>query len=286
MATGHYVQKISAPDGPRLHRAADTDRDQSYFLFATTKDQLAHLEFPLGTMAKGEVRALARELALPVADKPDSQDICFVPQGHYSSVIERLKPGALRPGNIVHADGRVMGRHDGIVNFTIGQRRGLAIPAPEPLYVLALDAEKNEVVVGPRDFLRTGTLMLRNVNWLGNDPLKAGQSLKVLARMRSSQRPQPATLQYAPDGRFTVLLHEGEFGVAPGQACVFYADDGPEARVLGGGWIQETAAGSAHRTLTAPAPGARGHRTEARIEGESPSESEIKSESARSGWLR
>ncbi|MES1180082.1 MAG: tRNA 2-thiouridine(34) synthase MnmA, partial [Hyphomicrobium sp.] len=167
LVTGHYVQRLDTEEGPRLARAVDTDRDQSYFLFGITKKQLASLWFPIGGMRKADVRELARSFNLPVADKSDSQDICFVPTGKYTDVIERLKPSALDAGNIVHLDGRILGRHDGIVHYTVGQRRGIKIPAAEPLYVVRLDATRNEVIVGPRSALTTTGLMLRNVNWLG-----------------------------------------------------------------------------------------------------------------------
>jgi tRNA-specific 2-thiouridylase len=240
LATGHYVQLRDGAHGRDLYRARDADRDQSYFLFATTREQLQHLSFPLGGMRKSEVRDIAREIGLAVAEKSDSQDICFVPKGRYSDVIERLKPGALRPGDIVHVDGRRLGAHDGIINYTIGQRKGLKIPSAEPLYVVRLNAERNEVVVGPRDFLRTHTLILKNVNWLGDGTLAdaAKSNASIQARVRSSQPPQPATLSLGADGSVRVLLQDGETGVAAGQACVFYADDRTEARVLGGGWIQ------------------------------------------------
>lgn len=239
LATGHYVQLRHDASGPALYRAADSDRDQSYFLFATQREQLGHLAFPLGGLRKGDVRSLARELGLAVAEKSDSQDICFVPKGRYSDVIERLKPGAMRPGDIVHVDGRRLGAHDGIINFTIGQRRGLKIPSAEPLYVVRLNAARNEVVVGPRDSLRTHTLVLKNVNWLGEGTLADAvrSNASIQARVRSSQPPQPATLTLGADGSVRVLLHAFESGVAAGQACVFYADEGAEARVLGGGWI-------------------------------------------------
>ena len=242
LATGHYVQKRDGREGPDLYRARDADRDQSYFLFATTRDQLEHLWFPLGGMRKSEVRALARELALPVADKSDSQDICFVPHGRYADVIARLKPGALRPGDIVHVDGRRLGRHGGIVNYTIGQRRGLKVAGGEALYVVRLDARRNEVIVGPRDFLRTRELILKNVNWLGDGPFEAvaGSRFALYARIRSSQPPQPAALSLDADGAIKVTLEDGEDGVAAGQACVFYADGSLESRVLGGGWIART----------------------------------------------
>ena len=239
LATGHYIQRRSGPGGPELRRAVDAARDQSYFLFATTRKQLEHLWFPLGGMPKAEVRELARQFGLVTAEKADSQDICFVPKGHYSSVIERLKPGALKPGQIVHADGRVLGEHGGIVNYTIGQRRGLGIPGPEPLYVISLDPERNEVVVGPREHLRTRELELRAFNWLGSEvqPETGADGLAVFARVRSTQPPRPALLYADAGGSTRVTLHGGEDGVAAGQACVLYEDDGPQARVLGGGTI-------------------------------------------------
>jgi tRNA-uridine 2-sulfurtransferase len=242
LATGHYIQKRDGDEGPRLHRAADADRDQSYFLFATTPEQLETLWFPLGGVPKADVRDIARALGLPISDKPDSQDICFVPKGHYADVIERLKPGAAKPGNIVHIDGRELGHHDGIINYTIGQRRGLGIPDKEPLYVLSLSAERNEVVVGPRKFLRTRGLVLRNVNWLGRKRLDEviADGDEIFARIRSTQSPQPANLSRDQDGAINVVLADGEEGIASGQACVFYSDGSPEAQVLGGGWIART----------------------------------------------
>ena len=242
LATGHYIQRRDGTHGPELIRAVDADRDQSYFLFATTKEQLQHLWFPLGGMPKAEVRRLARELNLPVADKADSQDICFVPTGRYTGVIERLKPGALQPGDIIHVDGRRLGGHEGIVNYTIGQRKGLKIAAGEALYVIRLDAERNEVIVGPRDFLRTQGLVLRNTNWLGDEALAdaAADGLSIFARVRSTQPPRPATLIVETDGTAVVVLKEGEDGVAAGQACVFYESGADEARVLGGGFIART----------------------------------------------
>ena len=242
LATGHYIQKRDTSSGPRLFRAADPDRDQSYFLFATTPEQLNTLWFPLGGIPKNEVRALARTFKLPVSDKPDSQDICFVPKGHYAEVIERLKPGAAQPGNIVHVDGRQLGKHQGIINYTIGQRRGLRIAAKEPLYVLKLDASRNEVVVGPRDLLRASKLVLRNVNWLGEVTLDQmiETGAEIFTRIRSTQDPQPATLSYDGDQALVVHLADGEEGIAAGQACVFYSAGTGEAQVLGGGWIVRT----------------------------------------------
>jgi tRNA-specific 2-thiouridylase len=244
LATGHYIQRHDGANGPQLARAVDPDRDQSYFLFATTPEQLRYLWFPLGGMPKAQVRALAREFDLPVAEKADSQDICFVPTGRYTGVIERLQPAALKAGDIVHVDGRHLGRHEGIVNYTIGQRKGLKIPGPEPLYVVRLDATRNEVVVGPRDCLRTQGLLLRNTNWLGDEPFAqaACDGLRIYARIRSSQAPQPATLIAAADGTATVVLEDGEDGVAVGQACVFYASGANDARLLGGGFIARTIA--------------------------------------------
>lgn len=251
LATGHYIQRGEGTDGPALFRARDTDRDQSYFLFATTREQLADLWFPLGDMLKGDVRKIAQDLGLLVAEKSDSQDICFVPKGRYSDVIERLKPGALIPGDIVHVDGRRLGSHEGIVNYTIGQRRGLGIPSHEPLYVLKLDARKNEVIVGPRVFLQTHTLVLRNVNWLGDGVLEDGT--EVYARIRSSQAPQPATVSVDAAGTVTVTLRYGELGAAAGQACVLYADGSDEARVLGGGWIAQAVKADTMDRLESPA---------------------------------
>jgi tRNA-uridine 2-sulfurtransferase len=252
LVTGHYVQRIDGPNGPRLARSVDAERDQSYFLFGITKTQLAALRFPLGGLQKAEVRELARKFDLPVADKADSQDICFVPSGRYADVIERLKPGAMEPGNIVHIDGRVLGRHDGIINFTVGQRKGLKIPAAEPLFVVRLDAKTNDVIVGPRSALTTVGLVLRDVNWLGEKPLAtvAHDGLPVYVRLRSSQAPRAATLFADDSGSCDVVLSDGELGIATGQACVFYETAEPGAIVLGGGWIAKT-------MKTLPADGAR-----------------------------
>ncbi len=259
LATGHYIEMRAGAAGPELYRAHDADRDQSYFLFATTRGQLASLLFPLGGMSKAQVRSLARELALPVADKSDSQDICFVPQGRYTSIVERLKPGAVEGGNIVHIDGRVLGRHEGIINFTVGQRRGLGIAGGAPLYVVRLEADAKRVVVGPRESLRTHWISLRDVNWLG-DVAVPGAGLDIAARVRSSAPPQPATL-YMSGTSAKVLLQGGEYGIAAGQACVFYADTTPRARVLGGGWIERALSRSDERDgarpdaqLTEPVP--------------------------------
>jgi tRNA-specific 2-thiouridylase len=239
LATGHYIERRDGPGGPELYRAHDADRDQSYFLFATTRAQLDRLVFPLGGMAKSEVRRLARDLALPVAEKPDSQDICFVPQGRYSEIVEKLRPDAAEPGDIVHVDGRVLGRHAGIIHYTIGQRRGLGVYGPEPLYVVRLDPVTRRVIVGPRACLHTVSLTLRDLNWLDDRPLEmAGEAgREVAVRIRSTAPLQPATIRAAARGGARVELHHGEHGVAAGQACVLYADTGPRSRVLGGGWI-------------------------------------------------
>ena len=239
LATGHYVTSKLMPNGHRgLYRPADLDRDQSYFLFATTQEQLDFLRFPLGHLPKSETREIARSLGLPVADKHDSQDICFVPSGRYAEVIERLKPDAVGPGDIVHVDGRVLGTHDGIIRYTVGQRRGIGVSVGEPLYVVRLDADRRQVVVGPREALMTRRLHLRDVNWLGDEPIEAlgpeGQEIRV--RVRSTRAPQTALI-FLEEGKVVVELVEGEHGVAPGQAAVFYDAPDGGARVLGGGTI-------------------------------------------------
>jgi tRNA-specific 2-thiouridylase len=253
LATGHYVSSRALPDGRRaLFRAADPERDQSYFLYATTPDQLAMLRFPLGEHDKTETRALARDLGLVVADKADSQDICFVPQGRYSEVIERLKPGAAQPGDIVHVDGRVLGRHSGIIHYTVGQRRGLGLSVGEPLYVARLEAERARVVVGPREALATRMIRIADVNWLGDGPLDAigTDGLEVAVRVRSTREPRSALLR-PRDGGAEVELLAPEDGVSPGQACVIYDSDAPHARVLGGGTIARAAAAAG--ALASPA---------------------------------
>jgi len=236
LATGHYVRRAEGPDGPELRRAADPSRDQSYFLFATTRAQLDLLRFPLGALPKAEVRAIADRLALPVAAKPDSQDICFVPSGDYAAVVERLRPGAAEPGEIVHVDGRVLGAHAGVVRYTVGQRRGLGVGGRagedgEPLYVVRLEPEARRVVVGPRAALGRDRVRVREANWLAPPPGPDGVRAQV--RLRSAQAPAPAAVFATPDGGAEVLFDEPQFGVAAGQAAVFYDGD----RVLGGGWI-------------------------------------------------
>jgi tRNA-specific 2-thiouridylase len=246
LATGHYVASRALPGGGRaLHRALDPARDQSYFLYATTAEQLAFLRFPLGEMSKTETRALAKDLGLSLAEKPDSQDICFVPQGRYSDVIARLRPDAARPGEIVDLAGHVLGQHEGIVHYTVGQRRGLGLSGAEPLYVVRLEADAARVVVGPRAALATSRIRLSGLNWLGEGPAEAVRDLPVAVRVRSTRPPRPALLTIGPDGDAAVVLAEPEDGVSPGQACAIYADDGPRARVLGGGTIRRVDALSA-----------------------------------------
>ncbi|MBO6551786.1 MAG: tRNA 2-thiouridine(34) synthase MnmA [Roseitalea sp.] len=241
LATGHYI--LSTPDGAHraLRRPADAHRDQSYFLFATTQEQVDFLRFPLGTMTKDETRARAEQLGLVVANKPDSQDICFVPDGKYADVIARLRPNAALAGEIVHMDGRVLGRHDGVLHYTIGQRKGLGVATGEPLYVVKIDARTRRVIVGPKDALDTRRIVLREVNWLGATPLDelpAG-GIDLLARVRSTRPPKPARL-FVENGTAIVELVGGETGVSPGQACVLYDGEGSGARVLGGGFIDAT----------------------------------------------
>jgi tRNA-specific 2-thiouridylase len=250
LATGHYVESRRLASGRRaLYRARDAERDQSYFLYATALEELEFLRFPLGAMEKPAVRALARELGLAVADKRDSQDICFVPEGRYTDVIAKLRPGAATPGEIVHVDGRVLGRHGGIVHFTVGQRRGLGVAAGEPLYVVGIDPVERRVLVGPREALRIRRIRLEDVNWLGDEPIgaaaKSGRPLHV--RVRSTRPPQPAWLRTGSAG-LEVELVEGEEGVAPGQACVMYDDASPGARLLGGGIIRGAAPVRAERS--------------------------------------
>jgi tRNA-uridine 2-sulfurtransferase len=247
LATGHYVRRVVGPLGPELHRAIDTERDQSYFLFATTRPQLDFLRFPLGDLGKAQTRALAKRFALPVAEKPDSQDICFVPSGSYAQLVEKLRPGALSPGEIVDVEGRVLGRHDGVINFTVGQRRGLGIAGGDRLFVVRLEPETRRVIVGPRSALAAQRVALGAVNWLGGTPEEAafGRGIEIAVKLRSAQPPVAARLALNATGGGEVVLAEPVEGVAPGQACVFY--DGE--RVLGGGWIRRQSA-------AAPAPGA------------------------------
>ena len=237
MATGHYIQRKLGAAKAELHSAADSARDQSYFLFSTTQEQLDFLRFPLGHLAsKAETRALAAKYGLSVADKPDSQDICFVPNGNYASVIEKLRPGAADPGDIVDMDGNVLGAHRGVIHYTIGQRRGLGIGGLEdPLYVVKLDPVARRVIVGPKSALSTRIVPLREINWLGDAPLTSQSEWPVLVRVRSTRPPREAVIRPISETEAEVELLTAEVGVSPGQACAFYDLDG--ARVLGGGWI-------------------------------------------------
>lgn len=246
LATGHYIRSRAnpSPENPArraLFRPVDAERDQSYFLFATTQDQLDYLRFPLGGLSKARTRELAAEMGLAIAKKADSQDICFVPQGKYANVIAKLKPNAALAGDIVHVDGRVLGEHAGIVHFTIGQRRGIGVATGDPLYVVHLDARSRRVVVGPREVLETRRLILRDMNWLGDAPLDSlgANGLACFAKVRSTRPPRPAILRLE-DGVISVELIEGEAGVAPGQACVLYSAAGDEARIFGGGFIDRS----------------------------------------------
>ncbi len=242
LATGHYVRRVEGPQGAELHRAVDGSRDQSYFLFATTRDQLDFLRFPLGDMPKSETRAHAERFGLAVADKPDSQDICFVPNGNYAEVVKKMRPGAAEPGDIVDLDGTVLGRHEGILHYTVGQRRGLGIGGGAALYVVRLEPENRRVVVGPKGALMETGVSVRELNWLGA-PLD-DKPQEVTVKLRSMHEAVPASIRSDGDGGALVTLFAAEAGVAPGQACVAYDGD----RVLGGGWISrppETARGTA-----------------------------------------
>lgn len=238
LATGHYARRLVGPDGPELHRAVDPARDQSYFLFATTPSELQFLRFPLGGLAKDETRALARRFGLAVADKPDSQDICFVPQGSYAGLVERLRPEAGEPGDIVDRTDRVLGRHRGIAHFTVGQRKGLGIAAAAPLFVLRIEPESRRIVVGPRRGLAETRITLGELNWLGpRPPAETGTGLA--AKLRSTQPPVPARLYPGTrSGEARLVLAAPAGAVAPGQAAVLY--DG--GRVLGGGWVRRSGA--------------------------------------------
>lgn len=232
LITGHYVQRLPGQSRSELHRALDPSRDQSYFLFTTTQDQLDYLRFPLGGIPKTKTRDLAHRFGLKVADKPDSQDICFVPNGNYASVVERLRPGALDSGEIIHMDGRVLGQHTGIINYTVGQRKGLGISASEPLYVIQIDPVKKQVVVGPKEALAKHHILVREVNWLENES-RFDNSIDLVVKIRSTHPGIPATVKRLSSTEALVEFQEPEYGVSAGQACVFYED----SRVLGGGWI-------------------------------------------------
>ena len=244
LATGHYIERRVTHDSSKLFIGPDLDRDQSYFLFATTPQQLDSLIFPLGTLEKPVVRQLADHFDLPVAQKPDSQDICFVPDGRYADIVARLRPDAVKAGDIVDLEGNILGSHNGIINYTIGQRRGLGIAAGEPLFVIRLDTRNHRVIVGPRSELTTTTIELKDINWLGNAATKsrAEAELELHAKVRSTQLPRPAVLQLNPDANTAIVkLAVPENGIAPGQACVFYDGAGAGAQLLGGGWIERTA---------------------------------------------
>jgi tRNA-specific 2-thiouridylase len=239
MATGHYIQRKIGASGPELHSAADATRDQSYFLFSTTPEQLSYLRFPLGHLpSKDDTRALAEKYGLSVAMKPDSQDICFVPNGDYASVIRKLRPEAADPGNIVDVQGNILARHDGIIHYTIGQRRGLGIGGlAYPLYVVRLDADRKEVVVGPKDMLATRKIPVKEINWLGDAPLLSRSEWPIAVKVRSTRPPRDAILRPLSDTTAEVELLTAEEGVSPGQACVFYDPD--STRIFGGGWIHK-----------------------------------------------
>lgn len=241
LVTGHYVARAVGPEGAEMRRAADAARDQSHFLFATTRAQLDFLRFPLADLPKPAVREIAAALDLPVAVKPDSQDICFVPNGKYADIVTKLRPGASEPGEILHVDGRVLGTHEGVIHFTVGQRRGLGIATGEPLFVVKLDAAAKQVIVGPKECLAVTHVTLTDVNWIGEQV--AGEDglngRRVLARVRSTRPPVPGKLQIGAG--WSVVLDDPEEGVAPGQACVFYDPQDGGDRVLGGGWIAATA---------------------------------------------
>ena len=260
LATGHYVRRVDSADGPELHRGADPSKDQSYFLFATKPDQLDYLRFPLGGMSKDETRELAHRYGLAVADKPDSQDICFVPNGRYGDVVRRLRPGAVEAGEIVHMDGTVLGRHDGVIDFTIGQRRGLGIGGRKdadesegPLYVVAIDAATHRVIVGPQSALACHEVRLSEASWVAREgaPAVGGQ---ILARLRNTAPALPATLVSVKGDEVILRLDEPQFGISAGQAAVLYTPDNPD-RVLGGGWIIEAPSTALEQDLSNPLPG-------------------------------
>lgn len=233
LVTGHYVQRVQASHGPELHQAVDEGKDQSYFLFATTKDQLAYTHFPLGGLKKEETRDLAKILGVPVADKPESQDICFVQNGSYRDVIKKLRPGAIDSGEIVHVDGTVLGAHEGILNFTVGQRRGLGISFPDPLYVVKIESGSRRVIVGPESALMHQSFVIKEVNWLAEGKEIPSEGIEAKIRLRSLHEGVMATIYGQSDGSAKVVMRSPEKAVTPGQACVMYQG----TKVLGGGWI-------------------------------------------------
>ena len=230
LATGHYVRRVETDDGAELHTAVDAHRDQSYFMFTTTSEQLDFLRFPLGDLEKTATRKLAERFGLAVADKPDSQDICFVPSGSYANIVQKLRPGAAEPGDIVHVDGRVLGRHEGLIHYTVGQRRGLAVAVGEPLYVVKLEPETQRLIVGPRPATLCAEVQIKDVNWL--TPPTDG--LRVQVKHRARETAVDATIHPLQDGKARINFENPQSGVAPGQAAVLYQ----QTRVLGGGWIE------------------------------------------------
>lgn len=232
LATGHYIQRIAGENGPELHKGLDPNKDQSYFLFATTKEQLEFIHFPLGGKTKDETRQLARKYDLDVAEKPDSQDICFVPNGSYAKVIERLRPNAYDPGEIVHIDGEVLGKHNGIINYTVGQRKGLGISWHEPLYVVGIDSDKNCVLVGPESALHETQVYVKDLNWLGDGTSPEGTE-EITVKLRSTHTGVDAVITQISGKNALITLNSPSKAITPGQACVFYKQN----RVLGGGWI-------------------------------------------------
>ena len=236
LITGHYVKNITINEKNNMYRAVDENRDQSYFLFNTTREQLNYLRFPLGGMLKNETREIAKKLNLNVADKPDSQDICFVPNGDYSSVIKKFKPDSLKKGNIKNLNGEVIGVHDGIINFTIGQRKGIKVSDKEALYVIKIDAENNEIIVGSREHLGKKKINLKNINLLSD---KNELNENILVKVRSTGKLLSANVNFINENDAEVNLDNSEDGISPGQACVFYKKDQYGHKVLGGGWIKE-----------------------------------------------
>jgi tRNA-specific 2-thiouridylase len=237
MVTGHYIASQRGPDGWEMHRPVDLARDQSYFLFSTTQEQLDFLRFPLAGLTKDEIRDYAELLGMVVADKPDSQDICFVPNGDYAGVIKRLRPDCSLPGDILHMDGTLLGQHQGVLHYTVGQRRGLGVATGDPLYVVSIDADARNVIVGPKEALARQKIFLSEVNWLGQASRE--KQFDVRVRIRSTSAPAPARIKLSADGQAEIILAQAEEGVSPGQACVFYETD--SQRMLGGGWIAATA---------------------------------------------
>jgi len=233
LVTGHYIRRKQGENGAELHNAIDAGKDQSYFLFATTKEQLEFVHFPLGELTKEETRKEAERFNLPVAEKPDSQDICFVPNGNYASVVQKIRPGALDPGEIVDVNGKVIGKHDGIINFTRGQRKGLGGGFEKPLYVIKVDPETKRVIVGEEEDLFEQSLEVKEMNWLGEGGKMPEEGIEAEVRLRSLSQRKKAKITPLPNGRYKVNLYEKERAITPGQACVMYEG----TRVLGGAWI-------------------------------------------------